>query len=238
MALATRHHVPAWYLAGNDTRSGFGNGKYGHLPDEIEFSYMATLNGLVVQDAYEASGDPFLLRSAYASALGVWALVRADGAGRYLYTWEPARMLFDPWSSEMGLALFGALKQQRAYVVADEDFGLVGYGCEVQRVAGGVEVVPLDGLRNHVVWQARQLRVVAEGATIERLVFLNDGGLAVELRGVTKSVHEARLRIAAVRGRRTLSVDGRGTAEARPVRGALDIGVTTRTARVTRVELL
>jgi len=202
VALATRHHAPAWYLAGNDVRSGFGNGKSHPLEDEIEFSYMASLNGLVVQDAYEATGDEALLRSAYASALGVWSVVRGDGAGRYLYTWEPARMLFDPWSSETGLALFGALEQQRAYVVENADFGLVGYGCEVRRVRGGVEVVPLDGLRRHVVWRARGLRVRASGATIERLVFLDEGGIRAELRGVTKGAHEARLRVERAAGRR------------------------------------
>lgn len=237
VALATRHHAPAWYLAGNDTRSGFGNGKYWRLCDEIEFSYMAALNGLVVQDAYESSGDPFLLRSACASALGVWALVRADGAGRYLFTWEPAHMLFDPWSSEMGLALFGALEQQRSYIVKDEDFGLVGYGCDVGRVDGGVEVVPLDGVGNRVVWQARRLRVVAEGAVIERVVFPNEGGVRAELRGVAKTACQARLRVSTVQGRHAMTVDGRRVAEVRPVRGALDVGVAVITARVTRVEL-
>lgn len=222
VALATRHHAPAWYLAGNDVRGGFGNGKCHPLEDEIEFSYMAALNGLVVQDAYEATGDEFLLRSAYASALGVWSVVRGDGAGRYVYTWDPARMLFDPWSSETGLALFGALEQQRAYVVENADFGLVGYGCEVKRVRGGVEVVPLDGLRRHVVWQARGLRVRAAGAAIERLTFLDEGGIRAELHGVTKGVHEARLRVERVAG-------GHET--------VAEVGVKVRPRRGSRVEL-
>jgi hypothetical protein len=238
VTLATRHHAPAWYLAGNDVRWGIGNGKNWRVADELSFSYMAALNGLAVQDAYEASGDQFLLGSAYASALGLWALVREDGAGRYVYTWEPARMLFDPWSSEGGLGLFGALLQQRAYVVEDADFGLIGYGCDVRRVRDGAEIVPLDGLRCHVVWRERELRVVAEPAVIERLVVQDGGRLTLELCGVGRSAHEAHVRIEKLGGAFEVVVDGRPAGTVRSVRGRLDIPVRVRPLRRVLVELV
>jgi len=238
VTLATRHHAPAWYLAGNDVRWGFGNGKHWRVTDEMAFSYMAALNGLVVQDAYEATGEQFLLRSVYASALGTWALVRADGAGRYVYTWDPARMLFDPWSSEGGLGLFGALLQQRAYVVDDADFGLIGYGCDVRRVHGATEIAPLDGLKCHVVWRDRALRVAAEPGIIERLVVDDEGGMAVELRGVGRRPHEALLRVEKLAGRFQVSVNGKSKGTVKPVRGRLDIPVRLYARRGVLVEIV
>ena len=229
--LALRHRQPMWCQSGNDVRCGMGNGKSGHRrTDEICFSYMAPLNGWCVLDAFKNTRDPRLLETGYAGVAGCWSLVEPDGTGHNLYTHEPDGMLYDAWTSEMGLALFASIESMASYVIDDPDFGTIGYGCSVGLKAGSILIIPHGGFDRKIVDAINEVSVTAQNGIITKMKTGRDRKAVVEvapvLRGQREIIIEAcglngrPLKIVPTREMRLTSGPSAGTATVKLPKGA------------------
>jgi len=157
---ATRGRQHSWPWYGGDVRWGWGCSKY-PWPDELCLNYMTTHSGRALLDHFHETGEIQDLRLAYGSYLAAWALVEPSGLAHNLYTWEPTRMVFDPWTSEMGCGLYLNFITACAYAVDDPDFGLIGYGCDVEGDSRGhISVIPRDGV-------AKRVRIWPSGIQVE-----------------------------------------------------------------------
>ncbi len=179
--VATRGRQPGWPWYASDVRWGWGNSKF-RCGDEICFNYMTGQNARPLLDAFECTGRQEYLRLGNAALLAVWVLVEPDGTAHDFYGWEPARRRYDPWSSEMGHALFPSVHLSKAYVVDDEQLGLIGYGCRVEQESGGVlAVTPLDAVRQRIWLGPLGLEVGVDRGTMDEVRFAADGR-RIELR--------------------------------------------------------
>jgi hypothetical protein len=187
-ALALHHRHPLWCQSGNDVRCGMGNGKSGERGwDEICFSYMAPLNGWVVLDAFAENGDCRLIETGYAGVLGCWSLVEPDGTGHNLYTHEPEALLYDAWTSEMGLALFASFESMTSYVVNDPDFGVIGYGCDVENQRNRMIIMPKEWASSKIVDTINRISVSAPNAIIRKMTAVKKGRTEVLIKPVLKN---------------------------------------------------
>lgn len=145
--MGTRGKQPFWYHYGGDVRWGWGNSKL-TSPDEICFNYMCGLNARVLLHAWlNVSPDPWWLKLGFAGSVAPWALVDADGTAHDFCGWEPGRVAFDAWSSEMGLGLAATLFSLTSVVTVDP---LLGYGCRVKREHDLLHIEPCDGVRRRI----------------------------------------------------------------------------------------
>jgi hypothetical protein len=211
----------------------------GQQPPPLRRRDLTSLNALPLLDAFERDGDLDSLRLGYAALLAVWALVEPDGTAHDFYTWEPGRRGFDPWTSEMGLALFPTIRRSAAYVVDDPALGLIGYGCALHTDDDTLSITPLDAVRQRV-WiqpQRLELRLSAGSIAAVRLV---DGyrHIVVELRPTPHGDTMATLTLRGGAALYTVRVGGKpsrrmaaGSLEA----GALSVRLTAPTTTVTLV---
>ncbi len=142
---------PMWFLYGNDKR------RYRYMG----CWYSEALNGWALLQGFEDTGDPEMLIKGYAGVMSVQANNLPDGMGFGFFRYDPE--IFAPWPActlDNGIGQYGFFKAAKAYVVNDEAFGLVGYGCDVEQTEDGLVVCPRDGLRKRV-------RLVDEGIDIE-----------------------------------------------------------------------
>jgi hypothetical protein len=206
---ATRHRIAGWPWYASDVRWGWGNSKF-RSGDEICFNYMTGLNARALLDAYERDGGRQHLRLGYAALLAVWVLVEPDGTAHDFYGWEPVRRRFDPWTSEMGLALFPAIALSSAYVDDDPELGLIGYGCRVEMLEGrGFRVLPLDAVRQRIWLAPQQQAIELSAGVIEALDVRGDGERYVlHARGNLATGHVARLRLRGAASEATYRIEG------------------------------
>ncbi|MGB7434561.1 MAG: DUF5695 domain-containing protein [Candidatus Acidiferrum sp.] len=130
---------PVWFRYGNDKRR------------DVCCWYNASLNGMALLQAYEDHGDPDALLKGYAGVMSVMANLLPDGMGYNFFICTPG--IYDhqpPRTFESGSGLWGFLKSTKAYVVKDQTFGEVGYGCKVEATDDALTAYPKDGLRKRV----------------------------------------------------------------------------------------
>ena len=157
---------PAYYLLGSDYRGNGGN--------SFTLSYMSQMGGWSVLDyaLNYASKPDWYLRLGYASYLSAWSLMNTGtpesnygywypgkendgGAGGgfepapYGQTWLNQPHHRGPWyySSEVDLGYSGALRTAATILADDPIFGRFCFGGDWHSRAGGIEVIPKDGLR-------------------------------------------------------------------------------------------
>ncbi len=149
--LGTRGKQPFWYHFGGDVRWGWGNSKF-LAPDEICFNYMCGLNGRVLIDAWRnVRPDPMFLSLGFAACIAPFALVDPDGTAHDFCGWEPGRVRFDPWSSEMGLGIMPSLFALFSLVLFEPDGEMRFHGCMGERSGGTLRILPRDGIRRRLV---------------------------------------------------------------------------------------
>ncbi len=169
MIRATRGRQWSWPHYGGDVRWGWGASKYPYH-DELCMNYMVPQNGCPLLDAFRVAGDIEDLRLGYGSFLANWSLISANGVGRNLYTWEPQRMTFDPWTSEMGTGIYFTYVMGCSYIVDDPAFGLVGYGCDVEgSIDGHISAIPRDGMYKRAYIGPFGVEIDSPGAKLERI---------------------------------------------------------------------
>ncbi len=159
-------------------------------------------------DRYSRSGDDFLLRMAYGAILAVWSCVDPSGKGYNGREWRfnpPGKNSGSPeynyyrngcFSGELGMGLHGVLSMLRAYLVEDGDFGLVGYGCQVEESTDDYVILPRDGLGVRAVFEPLGLEVEAVKGKMERIAASKDKRrIEVDLRRPCQSVDSAHIRV-------------------------------------------
>lgn len=165
---------PIWWWYGGDIR---------WWDAEVDFSenclhYTTSLNSGALLHIL-AHRSPILdlreLSLAYGGIAAPLSKVREDGFASMTYCWEQESPLygFHPFTGDVGLGLFGTLVSLSCFAAETEDFGLLGYLCDVDRLDESVVIVPRDGLRKKVFW--RLLGV--EGSMSEGIIRLESGQL-------------------------------------------------------------
>lgn len=172
-AFSARSLAPSWWWYGSDKRfwddsDGLHHPFYGDKGESCLGPSTAGNAALVarhlMRDAV-AFPEP-LVRAAFGGLLGVWALVRSDGAAAHGFCPDPASKQFGmSWvTGTAGLGLYYYLKNAASYVLPNRSQGIVAFGCsfeaqeETEEVA--VSVQPWDGVGRKVV--VRQLGVDVE----------------------------------------------------------------------------
>ncbi len=197
--LGTRGKQPFWYHFGGDVRWGWGNSKF-ISPDEICFNYMCALNARALMDAFmHHCPDHWFLRLAFAGSVAPWALVKRDGCTHDFCGWEPGRVRFDPWSSEMGIGIAASLFTLASVVLLDRGQSPVVFGCSAKEKAGKLLVTPADGVRRRLVVRfadGQGLRAsVDTAAIVNALVPLESGGITLCLEAVARNTASCTVRL-------------------------------------------
>jgi hypothetical protein len=193
----------AYYLLGSDYRGG--------ISSRYALSYMSQLGGWAISDyaLYYARNPALYLRLGYASYLSSWALMNTgtpetdygywypgeenDGASGWAITPEKYGPMWigkdnsrGAWfyDGEIELGYSGALRAAATIVVEDPLFGLFAYGGLLSETAGGINVIPKDGLRQcfHVVRGEQRLHMLLD----------RDGFAAGKPIAVDERLHEIR----------------------------------------------
>ena len=149
---------PIWFRYGNDKRG------------DIACWYTESLNGAALTQAFEDTGDCEALLKGYAGIQSVLANLREDGMGFNFFISTPG--IYDhqpPRTFEGGVGLWGYIEAAKSYVVHDETFGWVGYGCEVKLSGDALAVTPKDGLRKRVFFGDSRLEIEASKGEIASL---------------------------------------------------------------------
>ena len=93
------------------------------------------------------------MRLAFGGMLGVWALVRADGAASMGYCPDVASKQygFNQLTGDLGLALFHYLRGTGAYVLPSRSYGVFTFGCHFEVDGDAYTVRPWDGVGKRIV---------------------------------------------------------------------------------------
>ena len=191
---------PVWFWYGNEKR---GN---------VSCWYAQTLNSRCLLSGFEDTGDYEMLAWAYGGLTSFLTTVQNDGAARGWFLWWPDRMGFDSRSLDTDLGLYGYLRAAKSYVVNDEVFGLVGYGCSIEQdVKGQWRITPWDGLRKRLACIPLGINIIVEKGEISCLeIDPCNGQLSLELEDSTGLVGEATLRLTGADGAKFSLVSASG----------------------------
>ncbi len=151
--VAARGTQPVWYQYAND-RQWWHFAFYArqHELEEVGLFYSSAINGATLLDAYRRLGHRHLLMQGYAGVLAPWPSVGEAGDGSTGYHTAPWVREFDPLSTAGAVGLWGSLRGLGSYLVRDEHFGLLGFGCEVS-ASRGYTIIPKDGLSKRAYFQ-------------------------------------------------------------------------------------
>ena len=249
---------PTYYQLGSDYR---GNLSY-------LLSYMSQMGGWSILDyGLHFAKDPTdYLRLGYASSLSSWALMNSGTAASGFGYWFPGenndgatgggfmpepigrawigkQMPRGAWyySAEEDVGYCGALRTHATIVTRDPVFGQFAYGGVLTATAGGISVIPRDGLRVrfHVVRDAQRLHMELDhdGFAKEQPITVSDSLDRVQfiVENRTGPAHESVLSISGLpAGNYTMTVDGRaaGKISGGDAKTLLPIPVSGATARV------
>lgn len=156
---------PSWFRYGNEQRGS------------VCCWYGTPQNSEVLLKGFQLTGDRRLLKLAAAGLSSFLTSVRENGAARGWFTWWPDRTGFDSRSLDTDLGLYAYLRAAAAYVLTEEPFGLVGYGCSVRPVPGdGIAVTPSNGVDDRVYFCDHDLAVLA-GSRLHQVVLAADASL-------------------------------------------------------------
>ncbi|MEJ5169583.1 MAG: DUF5695 domain-containing protein [Fimbriimonadales bacterium] len=151
---------PNWWWCGSDLRYWDDSDGFTHpvLTDKGELchGYTSVGNSRVFFDLldedYSELPDVYL-RGAMAGALGVWALIRPDGAASMGFCPDSASRLFGyvPFTGDLGIALYEYLRMAAAYVLPTRGQGTFTFGCHYEYADHTHRVRPWDGVGRRIV---------------------------------------------------------------------------------------
>lgn len=218
-AYAARSLAPSWWWYGSDKRwleeegspVGADRGELCLGPTTVANSllYLQTLDRDYTQ-LPEAT-----LRLAFGGMLGVWALVREDGAGSMAFCPDMASKHFgmSAVTGDLGVGLFHYLRGVASFVLPTRYSGVTTFGChfEVEN-EGGVErfvVRPWDGVGRRIVVRQIGLEVETSLGILEELRFdARKRHAALTLRNPANIDRVAKVRVRGLWGSR-FAVDGK-----------------------------
>ncbi|HWG59190.1 MAG TPA: DUF5695 domain-containing protein [Candidatus Acidoferrales bacterium] len=151
---------PMWFRYGIDKRG------------DVACWYNASLNGMALLNAFEASGDPDALIKGYAGVMSVMKNVLPDGMGFNFFIYTPG--VFDatpPRTFESGSGLWGFMQSAKSYVVKDDTFGIVGCGCRADAAGSVLTVTPKDGLKKRLRFVEAKIDLEATQGELNQVRF-------------------------------------------------------------------
>ncbi len=141
--------------------------------------YAAKLGNFTAVNSGQISADPANIGTVSWTYQASKGNLGATGSAEKLGTQSVRTELHNGWRSMAGeadLGLFGALKIISSDVAQDPVFGLVGYGCEVERAGVVYTVTPRDGIGQRVnvlplklYLQVQQDQIVASSLSKDRV---------------------------------------------------------------------
>jgi len=159
-AYASRSLSPSWWWYGSDIR--FLDDPEG-LPHpgivdkgELCLGYTTAPNSMMffntLDHDYSQIPEAYM-RLAFGGMLGVWALVRPDGAASMAYCPDPASKQHGmlPLTGDIGFALFHYLRGAGAFVLPSRSYGVFTFGCHFEVDDNSYHVRPWDGVGRKVV---------------------------------------------------------------------------------------
>jgi hypothetical protein len=149
----------------------------------------------------------WMMRAAYGGLLGVWALVRPDGAAAMGYCPDVASRQYGMswYTGDVGLSLWAYLRSAAAHVYPVGPGGAVAFGCYVEsRDEDETEILsirPWDGVARRIVLHDWNVSVHCEYARIELFEFDSRlRGCTVVLRNTGDMARQAELTISGLWG--------------------------------------
>jgi hypothetical protein len=159
-AYAARALSPSWWWYGSDVRffddseglahpgiADKGELCLGYTTPENSMMFLGTLDRDYshIPEAY--------MRLAFGGMLGVWALVRPDGAASMAYCPDASSKQHGmlPLTGDIGFALFHYLRGVGAYVLPSRSYGVFTFGCHFEIDDTAYVVRPWDGVGRHVI---------------------------------------------------------------------------------------
>jgi hypothetical protein len=218
---------PAWFLYGNDKR------RYRYMG----CWYSEALNGWALLQGFEDTGDREMLIKGYAGVMSVMANMLPDGMGFGFFRYDPHIFAPEPpCTLDNGIGQYGFFKAAKAYVVNDEAFGLVGYGCDVEEDGERLIVQPRDGLKKRVCLVEYGIGVNALQGEIVRLAYgRSDGSLELHVEDSTGVVHTAEFSVTGLKAEEVRVTSGDRT-QIMIASDELTIALPMEEASVVRIE--
>jgi hypothetical protein len=183
-AFSARSLAPSWWWYGSDKR--FWDDAEG-LPSpasadkgELCFGPTTASNAALVSRHLLRDSVAFpepIVRGAFGGLMGVWALVRPDGAAAHGFCPDPASKQFGmSWvTGTVSLSLFYYLRNVASYVLPNRSQGVVAFGChfEAQEGRDGVDVTiqPWEAVGRKVIVRQIGLEFEAKRALIQEIKF-------------------------------------------------------------------
>ncbi len=181
-AYAARSMAPSWWWYGSDKRWSEEPDAMTHpaLQDKGELclgptSVANSLFFLESLDHDELAVDETKLRLAFGGMLGIWALVRHDGAAGMGFCPDASSAQYGmSWTTgDVGVGLFHYLRGVYSLVIPTRLGGVVTFGCHFEsEVVDGVEqyhIRPWDGVGRRIVVRQLNFETIATGARIKEL---------------------------------------------------------------------
>jgi hypothetical protein len=186
---------PVWFNYGNDLFA------HPDLRGQLSCWHSEALNGLALLTHFDDIGDQTALMKGYPGVWSVMHNVLPDGMGFAWFVYSPGIFRYEPPRTfEGGLGLWGFLRAAKSYVVDDPAFGLVGYGCRVQKKADEIRAFPEDGVRKRLRFAAAGIDIEAAAGEISWAALNTESGaLDLELADSTDLVKTVLLTVRGLR---------------------------------------
>jgi hypothetical protein len=183
LAYAARSLSPSWWWYGSDKRIWDDQeGPHPAFMDKGELCLGPTSvpHSMMLFETLEAD-QPFLpeswVRMAFGGMLGIWALVRPDGAATMGFCPDPASKHYgtSPLTGDIGVSLYHYLHRVSCYVLPTRSSGTVTFGCHFSSESDADSeefiVTPWDGVGRRIVVRQLGLEVTASFGKIKEFRF-------------------------------------------------------------------
>lgn len=243
---AARSLSPSWWWYGSDKR----------ILDDSELPHPAMLdkgemclgpttvaNSLLFFDAVERDYTALpedQMRMAFGGLLGVWALVREDGAAAMGYCPDEASRHYGiSWlTGDVGLGLWHYLRGVAAVVLPTKSSGVATFGCHFEIETKDDQEIfvvrPWDGVGRRVIVRQIDMDVEAAGVKIEELRFDSRKRMAVlNVLNTSDKDQEATIRVRGLWGDRFLV----GGQSMQAIDGDLTIAIQTKAGSLSALEI-
>jgi hypothetical protein len=160
---------PVWFQYGNDNKG------------DLTCWYTESTNGWALLRGFEDTGDLDMLIKGFAGVMSVEADLLTDGMCFAHFISTPGILDFTPPRTlDGGIAQFGFLKAAKSYVIQDDSFGPIGFGCRVETSGEQVRIYPQDGLRKRLHFVPNKIDLEVAQGEVEWLA-LSETGRRMEL---------------------------------------------------------
>jgi hypothetical protein len=181
-AFAARSLSPCWWWYGSDKRWLESVTPNPSMADKGEMCLgpSTVANSLLFISTLDRDSnrwDQAMLRKAFGGLLGVWSLVRQDGAASTGFCPDAASKQFSmSWTTgDVGLSLYHYLRGVGSYVIASRSEGLQTFGCHFEAIGEGTEehfrLRPWDGVGARVVVRHLGLDISSAHSVIREVTF-------------------------------------------------------------------